>query len=1015
MKTRRTTLAPKSALLLILLVFCWAAYAANRQRRAAPAGGQGPDVACPSLRTEFVNGREVVAGEILVKPRGGASPRNPELLRLKEQLGVKEDVEVGGAGWRLFRSDRLGTSELLRAAATRAYFEQAEPNFVIRLDRIPNDARFRELWGLQNASKLGADIGAASAWDVTLGSRANVVAVLDTGTATSHPDLGGNLWKAPRAFIFNIGGQSVECPAQSFGYNALLNRCEGVEDDNRHGTHVAGVVGATGNNAEGVTGVNWNASMMTVKILDAAGSCPAITTCATAINGVEFAVQAKRALAGTSGANVRVLSNSYGWDGFSQAMLDEINRANANGMLFVASAGNAGRDNDRSPHYPASFKAPNVIAVAATDVRDGLASFSNYGRDSVHLGAPGAGILSTVPGAVKYESLNGTSMATPYVAGAAALILSACDLDPPALKRLILENTDPLPALAGKTVTGGRLNVDRALRACASRQSFVVGISPPAATASGGAAAYTVTVAPSGGFSGAVSLSADDLPEGASYDFNPQVLTGGGTSALTVSSNSVPPGAYPVRVNAVSGSMHRIAWATFAVPDFAIDVEPSNRTVARGGTANYTVSVRSIGGFNGPVSLSLDGVPFDTTYSFSPGTVVGEGGSSLVVGTVRTTPGCTHSLTIRGTSGSLVRSSSIRLVVKGADPPANSYTVSAIDYPATGPGPVPLPIDPLAGLRNRAFAINRGGQVAGTSEVAPGRERAFLSGGGRVTNLCTLDSDCNSDRSTSWAYGLNDRGEVVGSSTKSLPGDANPRHAFLYDGRNMIDISPTGGSSPHQSEARAVTTGDPPQVVGFAYTGAGGPYAFLYGAGQWLFLDRTPGRASMATAISGNSIVGWFQEGRERRAFIYLQQEAAMVDLNLWAKPARPGWMMLDAYGVHGEDVVGSLSTPYGDVHAYVFNFSQRKFIDLGALCEGTSSGAVGINSGGLIVGASETAGGQRHAFLYKDGNMFDLNALIPPNSGWVLTEATAVNDAGQIVGHGLYRGVVRAFIATPR
>ena len=200
---------------------------------------------------------------------------------------------------------------------------------------------------------------------------------------------------------------------------------------------------------------------MGIKFLDANGS----GTTADAIAAVEFAIAVKQAFAARGGANIRVLSNSWGGPDFSQALLDEVNAANAADMLVVAGAGNDSFDNDLLPFYPASFDAPNVVAVAATTRDDDLAWFSNYGASSVHLGAPGEDILSTTIGNT-YAFMSGTSMATPHVSGAAALVLSRCDLDTAALKDTLLGSVDPLPSLTSITISGGRVNVNNALHAC---------------------------------------------------------------------------------------------------------------------------------------------------------------------------------------------------------------------------------------------------------------------------------------------------------------------------------------------------------------------------------------------------------------------------------------------------------------------------------------------------------------------------------------------------------------------
>ena len=234
-----------------------------------------------------------------------------------------------------------------------------------------------------------------------------------------------------------------------------------------------------------------------MKFLDSTGS----GSISNAVNAIEFAIQAKKAFG--AAANVRVLSNSWGGGGFSQTLLDEIKKANSSDMLFVAAAGNSAANNDVTPFYPASFVAPNVIAVAASDSSDLRASFSNYGVTSVHLAAPGVSILSTMPGN-GYQYLSGTSMATPHVAGAAALVLSYCALDTAGVKNTLLTTVDQLGSFTGLTTTGGRLNVNNAIRGCASAPvpvpSAPVGLSAAAGdakatlgwSASSGAASYTV-------------------------------------------------------------------------------------------------------------------------------------------------------------------------------------------------------------------------------------------------------------------------------------------------------------------------------------------------------------------------------------------------------------------------------------------------------------------------------------------------------------------------------------------
>jgi subtilase family serine protease len=232
-------------------------------------------------------------------------------------------------------------------------------------------------------------------------------------------------------------------------------------DDHNHGTHVAGTIGAVGNNAAGVVGVNWLTSLMGLKFLDSSGS----GTTADAIDAIDFAMQVKQIFAASGGANIRILSNSWGGGDFSQALLDAINEAADDDMLFVAAAGNNGLPNDWIPMYPASYAAANIIAVAATTNTDARAFFSNYGAKTVHLGAPGADILSTLRGGT-YGFQSGTSMATPHVSGAAALTLAHCVLNTASLKTALLDAVDPVPSLSTTTITGGRLNVRKTMAGC---------------------------------------------------------------------------------------------------------------------------------------------------------------------------------------------------------------------------------------------------------------------------------------------------------------------------------------------------------------------------------------------------------------------------------------------------------------------------------------------------------------------------------------------------------------------
>ncbi len=347
-------------------------------------------------------------------------------------------------------------------AAIEAYendpnVEYVEPNYIYhtmarRTPPItPNDPRFGRLWGLNNSND--ADIDAPEAWDVTTGSRDILVAIIDTGVDYDHEDLKDNIWHNPGETGGGKENNGVDDDGNGYvddwrGWNFIF-KTNDPWDDNGHGTHVAGTVGAVGNNGKGVVGVNWQVSILPLKFLDRNGS----GTLADAIPAIIYAAD----------MGAHVLSNSWGGGGFSQALKDAIEYARSKGALFVAAAGNESNDNDRSANYPSNYDVDNVVAVAASDRNDKMASFSNYGETTVDLAAPGVNIWSTKPRDL-YQSLNGTSMATPHVSGVAALIWSKFpNLTYRQVFIRLMGSVDRKSAFIGKTVTGGRLNAAKAL------------------------------------------------------------------------------------------------------------------------------------------------------------------------------------------------------------------------------------------------------------------------------------------------------------------------------------------------------------------------------------------------------------------------------------------------------------------------------------------------------------------------------------------------------------------------
>ena len=329
----------------------------------------------------------------------------------------------------------------------------AEPDYMVSIAGIPNDPDFAKLWGMDNTGQTGgkvdADIDAPEAWDQFTGSGNFIIASIDTGVNYNHPDIAANMWhnpgETPSDGIDNDANGIID---DFFGADFYSGDGVPVDgdpmDDHSHGTHTSGTMAAVGNNTIGVAGVIWDAQVMAVKFLGAGGS--------------GFTVDAIKSVNYAASFGVEVSNNSWGGGAFSQGLYDAIKNS---GSLFVAAAGNSARDADLLPMYPAAYDLPNIISVAATDHNDLKASFSNWGKVSVDLGAPGVTTWSLGLGDT-YKFFSGTSMASPHVAGAVALYL---DSHPTATleqaKAALLASVDPIPAFADIVVSGGRLNVDK--------------------------------------------------------------------------------------------------------------------------------------------------------------------------------------------------------------------------------------------------------------------------------------------------------------------------------------------------------------------------------------------------------------------------------------------------------------------------------------------------------------------------------------------------------------------------
>jgi len=364
---------------------------------------------------------------------------------------------------RLALPPNMTMTEALTALRADPNIRYAEPDYIVRTQRKANDPRFAEQWAYDN--NVAGSILAQEAWDITTGSREIIVAVIDTGVDYLHEDLADNMWVNTREIPGNgidDDGNGYVDDYRGWNFSWVDSILDGPNfdptdpmDRNGHGTHCAGIIGAVGDNGVGVAGVNWKVRIMPLSFLGQWG----MGLTSDAILAIEYAWR--------NGA--RISNNSWGSRAYSQALYDTIKLAGDNGHLVIAAAGNNGRDNDDSSglyhNYPSDYDLPNIISVAALESSGNLADFSNYGNLSVDLAAPGASILSTTPSNT-YERYDGTSMATPFVSGGAALALA---LDPTLemsdLRAQILRAVNKTDALKDKVVTGGQFSLSKVVGA----------------------------------------------------------------------------------------------------------------------------------------------------------------------------------------------------------------------------------------------------------------------------------------------------------------------------------------------------------------------------------------------------------------------------------------------------------------------------------------------------------------------------------------------------------------------
>lgn len=580
-----------------------------------------------------------VPGQLLVRFAAGMTPAAVAAANATVGAATEKSFTDLVPGLQLVSlNPGLSVSDALVDYGQLAGVDYAQPNWISRIDaaaptgkgKTPNDPRYAEQWGWPR-------IDAPAAWGKTTGSHSIVVTDIDTGMDYNHEDLAANAWH-----------NTAECKGRKGvddDKNGYVDDCYGIDpidgdtdpiDDNGHGTHTAGTIGAVGNNKTGVTGMNWNVQVMPCKSHNAAGqgSAASIIECFAYVRmeKVEY------------GYDIAATNNSYGACpeacDFNPATYDAIKALIKPGVVMAFAAGNSARDNDIRPNFPSSYDLPNIISVAATDSSDNLANFSQWGLRSVDVGAPGVGVLSTLPDDT-YGSLSGTSMATPHVAGLVALLHSAdAKLDWSELRNLIIAGGDPVSSLKGKTVSGRRINAAGSL-SCSKQKVFGM-LNPVANTGSTKLAVQALNIdcaKPSGSVSVTITPGKTKLS-----------LADNGKGADLVAGD----GLYAAFWQAPCGGDFTFSFSTGDT--YPVDVAACVKLNSRSGAPGSSLKVSGTGyGVGELVDVFFDQKLADTVTADSKGRI----GDSITV--PKSTPKGSHSVTASGQTSGLTASAPFKV------------------------------------------------------------------------------------------------------------------------------------------------------------------------------------------------------------------------------------------------------------------------------------------------------------------------------------------------------------------